>query len=255
MTTGTAHIDPSARVGSGLSHGFNLIIEAGAELGNDVQLGHNVVIHAGTRLGDGVRVGDNAVLGRKPSPGPTSTSKVAADLPPLILGEGCLIGCGAVVYAGTTVGEKSVIADQAFVREDCTIGELVVIGRGSTLENRVAVGSHAKIQSQVYVPTDTIIEDHVFLAPCVVMANDNFMGRTKERFKFRKGPTIRRGARIGANAVLLPGIEIGAEAFVASASVVTRNVPPGKLVMGVPAKVARDVPAREFVDSEETERK
>ncbi|MBF0267954.1 MAG: N-acetyltransferase [Alphaproteobacteria bacterium] len=248
MATDSGQIDHTASIGSGFSHGFNLIVGTGVSIGEDVEIGHNVIIHADVVIGNGVRIADNAVLGRKPAPGPTSTAKVAADLPALRIGDHSMVGVGAVIYAGTLIGSKTVIADQAFVRESCVIGDLVIVGRGSTLENRVIVGSHAKIQSQVYIPTDTVIEEHVFLAPCVVMANDNFMGRTKERFKFRKGPTIRRGARIGANAVLLPGVEIGAEAFVASASVVTRDVPPGRLVMGVPAKAVRDVPEREMID-------
>jgi acetyltransferase-like isoleucine patch superfamily enzyme len=94
------------------------------------------------------------------------------------------------------------------------------------------------------------VEDHVFIAPGVYTTNDNFMGRTAERFKYRKGPTIRHGARIGANTTLLPGIEIGREAFVAAGSVVTRNVPPATLVMGVPARLVRSVPDREWAENQ-----
>ena len=76
------------------------------------------------------------------------------------------------------------------------------------------------------------------------------MGRTERRHALKKGPTVRRGARVGGAAVLLPGIEVGEEAFVGAGAVVIADVPPGKLVVGVPARVLRDVPADELLDAE-----
>jgi acetyltransferase-like isoleucine patch superfamily enzyme len=225
-------IDPAAQIGEGCHIGHNAVVLAGARIGAGCDLGHNVVVHAGTVLGEGVVVGDNAVLGKQPRPSPTSTVKIRDSLPGLVLADGCSIGAGAVVYAGTTVGRQTMIADQAFVRERCTIGDYV------------------KIQTGAYVTAYMTIEDHVFLAPGVYTTNDNFMGRTEERFKFRKGPTIRYGARVGANTTLLPGIEIGREAFVAAGSVVTRDVAPATLVMGVPARPVRPVPEREWAENQ-----
>ena len=91
------------------------------------------------------------------------------------------------------------------------------------------------------------LEDDVFIAPCVVTTNDNFMGRTERRHELRKGPTIRRGARVGGGAVLLPGVEIGEEAFVGAGAVVTKDVPPRAVVVGNPARVLRDVPEDELL--------
>jgi acetyltransferase-like isoleucine patch superfamily enzyme len=169
------------------------------------------------------------------------------ELPPLEIGAGTTIGSGAVLYAGSHIGADCLIADQSFVREKCVIGDAVIVGRGVTVENETTIGSYTKIQSQSYITAWMTIEDHVFIAPCVVTTNDNFMGRTAERFKYRKGPTIRQGARVGANTTLLPGITVGREAFVAAGSVVTRDVPDGTLVMGSPARAVRAVPEREFV--------
>jgi acetyltransferase-like isoleucine patch superfamily enzyme len=91
------------------------------------------------------------------------------------------------------------------------------------------------------------LEDNVFIAPCVVTTNDNFMGRTERRHALRKGPTIRRGARVGGGAVLLPGIEVGEEAFVGAGAVVLDDVPPRALVVGNPARRIRDVPDEELL--------
>lgn len=240
----TAQVDPSCQLGQ------NVVVMDHARLGPGVVLGHNVVIHPGTVLGEGVTVGDNSVLGRLPRPAKTSTLQRSTDLPPLEVGAGTAIGSGVVLYAGTRIGRDCLIADQSFIREKCTIGDAVIIGRGVTVENETSIGSFTKVQSQAYITAWTTIEEHVFIAPCVVTTNDNFMGRTAERFKYRKGPTIRRGARVGANTTLLPGVTIGCEAFVAAGSVVTRDVPDKTLVMGSPARPVRAVPEREFVDNQ-----
>lgn len=243
-------VDATADLGPGCQLGHNVVIMEDAQLGQNVIVGHNVVIYPGTRLGDGVTVGDNSVLGRPPKPAKTSTIKVAADIPPLEVGPGTTIGTGVVLYAGTHIGADCLIADQSFIREKCTIGDAVIVGRGVTVENETSVGSYVKIQSQSYIASWTTVEDHVFIAPCVVTSNDNYMGRTEERFKYRKGPTMKRGARVGANTTLLPGVTVGREAFVAAGSIVTRDVPDAMLVMGSPARPVRGVPEREFADNQ-----
>ena len=245
-----ATIHPTAQVGKGCTLGQNVVIGENVRLGEEVSVGHNVVIHAGTVIGDKVSIGDNAILGQQPRPSATSTVRITEPLPPLQIGYACRVGTGAIIYAGSTIGQESMIADQAFVRERCAIGDLVIVGRSVTVENNTTIGDYTKIQSGAYITAYMTIEDHVFIAPCVVTTNDNFMGRTQERFKHRQGPTIRHGARVGANAILLPGVVIGREAFVAAGSVVTRDVPEGKLVRGVPARVVRDVPENEYVEKQ-----
>ena len=100
-----------------------------------------------------------------------------------------------------------------------------------------------------YITAHSTIEDSVFIAPCVQTTNDNFMGRTERRHELRKGPTIRRGARIGGGAVLCPGIEVGEEAFVGAGAVVVKDVPPRMVVVGNPARVLREVPLEELLDA------
>jgi acetyltransferase-like isoleucine patch superfamily enzyme len=76
------------------------------------------------------------------------------------------------------------------------------------------------------------------------------MGRTEKRLAEMRGCTIRRGARVGGGAHILPGLEIGEEAFIATGSVVTRDVPPRAVVMGVPARPVRDVPDEELLENQ-----
>jgi UDP-2-acetamido-3-amino-2,3-dideoxy-glucuronate N-acetyltransferase len=140
-----------------------------------------------------------------------------------------------------------IVGDQACVRERVTVGDDVVIGRGSLVENDTTVGAGTKIQAMAYITAYSTLEDDVFIAPCVQTTNDNFMGRTEQRHALVKGPTIRRGARIGGGAVLCPGVEIGEEAFVGAGAVVVRDVPPRVVVVGNPARVLREVPEEELL--------
>jgi acetyltransferase-like isoleucine patch superfamily enzyme len=103
------------------------------------------------------------------------------------------------------------------------------------------------VQANAYVTAYSTLEEDVFLAPCVVTTNDNFMGRTERRHELRKGPTIRRGSRIGGGAVLLPGIEIGEEAFVGAGAVVLHDVPARAVVVGNPARQIREVRDEELL--------
>jgi acetyltransferase-like isoleucine patch superfamily enzyme len=210
------------------------------------EIAETAVVYPGTVVGEGCRILDYAVVGKQPTLSPRSTAK-REELPPLELGAGTIVSTGAVVFAGTTIGARVVVGDQACVRERCTIGEDVVIGRGSLVENDTSVGAMTKIQAHAYVTAYSLLEEDVFIAPCVITTNDNFMGRTEKRRALVKGPTIRRGARVGGGAVLLPGIEIGAEAFVGAGAVVIRDVPPRAVVVGNPARQIREVPDEELL--------
>jgi acetyltransferase-like isoleucine patch superfamily enzyme len=207
----------------------------------------SAVVYPGTEIGAAVVIEDNAVVGKQPTLGQASTTR-REELAPLVLGSGARILAGAVVFAGSRLGNDVIVGDQACVRERCEIGDRVVIGRGSLVENDTTVGARTRIQANAYVTAYSELEDDVFIAPGVVTTNDNFMGRTEERLGLMRGPVIRRGARIGGGAVLLPGIEIGEEAFVGAGAVVLRDVPARAVVVGNPARQIREVPESELLE-------
>jgi acetyltransferase-like isoleucine patch superfamily enzyme len=209
-------------------------------------IAETAIVYPGTVIGEGCQILDYAVVGKQPTLSPRSTAK-REELPRLELGAGTIVSTGAVVFAGTTVGERVVVGDQACVRERCTIGDDVVIGRGSLVENDTSVGALTKIQAHAYITAYSLLEENVFIAPCVITTNDNFMGRTEKRHELVKGPTIRRGARIGGGAVLLPGIEVGEEAFVGAGAVVLRDVPARAVMVGSPARQIREVQEEELL--------
>ena len=209
----------------------------------------SATVYPGTKLGEGVKVLEHAVVGKQPSLSPRSTAK-RDPLEPAVIGDGTIVSTGAVVFAGTTIGARVILGDQSCVRERVVVGDDVVIGRGSLVENDTTIGAMTKIQAEAYITAYSTLEEHVFIAPCVVTTNDNFMGRTERRHELIKGPTIRRGARIGGGAVLLPGLEIGEEAFVGAGAVVTRSVEPRMLVVGNPARVMRAVAEDELLENQ-----
>jgi len=207
------------------------------------------IVYPGTVLGEGVKVFEYAVVGKQPSLSPRSTAK-PTELPPAQIGDGTVVSTGAVVFAGSQIGARVILGDQSCVRERVVIGDDVVIGRGSLVENDTTIGAMSKIQAEAYITAYSTLEEQVFIAPCVVTTNDNFMGRTERRHALRKGPTIRRGARVGGGAILLPGVEIGEEAFVGAGAVVTKDIEARMLVVGSPARVMRPVAEDELLENQ-----
>jgi acetyltransferase-like isoleucine patch superfamily enzyme len=212
------------------------------------EVADTAIVFPGTVLGDGCKILDYAVVGKQPTLSPRSTTK-REELPPLQLGPGTIVSTGAIVFAGSRVGARVIVGDQACLRERCEVGDDVVIGRGSLIENDSTVGARTKIQAMAYVTAYSTLEEDVFIAPCVQTSNDNFMGRTERRHELRKGPTIRRGARVGVGAVLCPAVEIGEEAFVGAGAVVVGDVAPRVVVVGNPARVLREVSPDELLSA------
>jgi acetyltransferase-like isoleucine patch superfamily enzyme len=209
----------------------------------------SAIVHPGTVLGEGVKVLENAVVGKQPTLSPRSTAK-RDPLPPTELGAGTVVSSGAIVFAGSRLGARVIVGDQSCVRERVTVADDVVIGRGALVENDTTIGELTRIQAEAYITAYSTIEDRVFVAPCVVTTNDNFMGRTEKRLELMRGPTIRRGARIGGGAILCPGVEVGEEAFVGAGAVVTKDVPARSVVVGNPARVLREVSPDELLDAD-----
>jgi UDP-2-acetamido-3-amino-2,3-dideoxy-glucuronate N-acetyltransferase len=222
-----------------------LLIGEGVQLGEGVSFGAYVVVHPGTVIGDGCVIEDHAVLGKRPRL--AAHSRTRGEIGALVLGEGATVGAGAVVFAGASVAEDAILGDQSFVRERASIGARSVIGRGCVVDNDVRVGQRARVQSEVYLTAFTVVEDDVFVGPGAITTNDDTMARHGAEAPLR-GPVMRRACRVGGGSVIVPGVEIGEEAFVAAGAVVTRDVPARAVVMGVPARVMGEVPEQDLLE-------
>ena len=229
----------------------NVTIEKNVIIGNNCQIGYNVVIRSGSIIGNNVRIDDNTIIGKLPMKASLSTLKEDKYLTPTTIEKNCLIGANTVIYIGANIAHDVMVADLASIRENTFIGKYTIIGRGVTIENYVSIGKRCKLESNCYITAHSHLYDYVFIAPGVLTSNDNYLGRTEERLIHIQGVTVKRGGRIGAGAVILPGKIIGEDALVAAGSVVTKDVPARKVVMGMPARVIRDVPEGQLIKNQE----
>lgn len=160
-----------------------------------------------------------------------------------IIGDNSIIRSGTIIYPNVKIGNNFKTGHNVLIRDEVEIGDNVLIGTNVVIEGRVKIGNNVSIQTGAYVPTDVIIEDNVFIGPHVVMTNDKYPIREpglkiKESLSGRlAGPILRKGASLGANCTILPGVEIGEGAMVAAGAVVTKDVGAWKLATGVPAKI------------------
>lgn len=242
-------IAKEAQLGKNIKIGNYTIIEKDVVLGNNCTIGNNVTIYRGTKIGNNVRIDDNTIIGKQPMKAVTSAITEDKNQPPSMIGDGCIIGTSTVIYAGCKIGKNCLIADLSSIRENVKMGEKTIIGRGVAVENYCNIGSYCKLETNVYITAYSEIEDYVFIAPGVVTSNDNFAGRSKERFKHFKGITVKKGGRIGVQATILPGRTIEEDGFVGAGSTVTKNVPTKKIVIGNPAKVVRDVQEKQLLEN------
>ncbi len=244
------HKDDSAVTGKNVKIGYNSYIGPGVKIGDGCLIGCGVVIHEGVRIGSNVRIDDNAVLGKYPMRAANSATTKDQQLPALEISDDCIIGTSAVIYRGAKLGKRVLVADLSTLRENVEIGNYTIIGRGVAVENFCRIGAYCKLETNVYITAYSEIGDRVFVAPCVATSNDNFVGRTEERFKHFKGVTVKKGARIGVGAVILPGKVIGEDALIAAGALLTRDAEPRRIIAGVPAKDFREVPAEQLLENQ-----
>ncbi len=243
-------IAPNASIGEGTSIGAFSVIGENVTIGAGCQIGHHVVIHEHTTIGDHVRIDDHTTIGKQPMRSPNSAVTADKIQPAAQIGNRCLVGASVILYAGCTLGEKVLVADLATVREEVTVGDFTIIGRGVAVENKCTIGRYCKLETNVYLTAYSTVEDRVFIAPGVLTSNDNFVGRTEERFKHFKGVTVKRGGRLGVGSVMLPGVVVDEDALIAAGAVLTKDANPHIIYAGLPAKEFRAVPEEQKLDNQ-----
>ncbi len=225
--------------------GSNVVIMDEVEIGEDCRIGNNVVIYPKTSLGRGVTILDNAVLGRLPLSAGNISRPLPGDYQPLRIGDHSVIGACVVLYTGTRIANNVLICDLSSVREACDIDEFVVLGRGVMVQPETRIGARTRIMDMCHLPGDMVIEEDVFFSVLVGAASENSLGRAGDEVTLKRGgPHVKRGAYVGVGAIMLPQTTIGENAVVGAGALVTRDVPPETVVMGVPARVVRSVAPR-----------
>ena len=230
-----SNISTNAKVAGTVVIHDDVIIEEGAVIHDFVVLYPHTIIHKN------VEVYDHCVIGKLPtSPGSVSR-KLKLEYKGTVIHENSILCPGSIVYSGTEIGNNTLLGDNCSIREDCTIGSYCIISRNVSINYETSVGDHTKIMDNTHITGNMRIGHHVFISVLVATTNDNTMGRSEYGEDHVKGPVIEDYVTIGAGANILPNVRVGENSIVGASALVTRDVPPGKVVMGVPAKVIRDV--------------
>jgi acetyltransferase-like isoleucine patch superfamily enzyme len=185
------------------------------------------------RIGAGAQVFEPVTLGF-----PSRENLNKTGFSGVTIGDRAIIRSGTIIYCDVSIGNDFSCGHNVLIREKTRVGDRVSVGTASIIEGETTIGDDVNLQSLVYIPTDTTIGNRVFIGPNTILTNDRY---PPKRIGGLQGPTLSDGVAVGANATILPGICIGEGALIAAGAIVTRDVPPHKLAIGVPAKI-RDLP-------------
>lgn len=217
------------------------VIHKGAMIEENVIIHDFVVVYPNVVIKKGAEIFDHCVIGKEPkAPGCTSR-KIESDLGQTVIGENTILSPGCTVYSGTTIGSHSLLGDNCSIREKCTIGNYCIVSRNVSVNYNTSIGDRSKIMDNSHITGNAVIEEDVFISVLVATTNDNTMGRTEYGEDHVGGPHIKRRTTIGAAANILPNVVIGENCVVGAGALVTKSIPDHKVVMGVPARVIRDV--------------
>lgn len=197
------------------------IIKDGAKIGKKTRIGEFCIIYPNVEIGDNCVISDHVIIGS-----PDKKEKT-------IIGPDSIIRSGSVIYHGVKIGKEFRTGHNVLIRENTTIGENSLVGTNSVIDGNCKIGNKVSIQTNAYITWGSVIGDKVFIAPCVVTTNDLYPPSKGVELM---GPVINDGATVGANSILLPGVVIGKNAVVGAGAVVTKDVQPGIVVIGIPAR-------------------
>ncbi len=195
----------------------------------------NAKISPNVHLSDDTEIGDYVIIGEPPRGKSHGDANARAGELETRIGARAVIRSHTVIYAGNIIGDDFQTGHGALIREENQIGNNVSIGSHSIVEHHVKIGNGVRLHSNVFVPEFSILEDECWLGPNVVLTNARYPRSRKVKEELR-GPTIRRGAKIGANATILPGVTVGENALVGAGAVVVADVPANAVVVGNPAR-------------------
>jgi len=194
-------------------------------------MSHTRHIYPNVSIGSGGTLGDFTIIGEPPR------GKAAGELP-TVIGAGAIIRSHTVVYAGNRIGDRFETGHGVLIREENQIGHEVSIGSHTVVEHHVVIGDSVRIHSNAFIPEYSVLEAECWIGPGVIFTNARYPRSLKTKARLQ-GPVIKSRAKIGAGAVLLPGVTVGQDALVGAGAVVVSDVPDRAVVVGNPARVIK----------------
>jgi len=241
----SVHLDKEVELGTGCR------IEAGSKLffkvklSNNVWISFNTIIFGPVEVGEGTYIGPNCIIGYpkrsilKAKIKKESLKENLKNNDLVTIGRNCIIRSGCIIYSNVKIGDEVEFGHNVLVRENVEIGNKSLIGTNSVIDGYCQLGENVSIQTNAYICSYSKIEDYAFLGPCSVLLNDKYAAQKETQLI---GPIIKKGASIGGNSTIMPGVTIGEGALIGALSIVTKDVPPKSIYAGVPAKKLRNIP-------------
>lgn len=234
-------INKNAKISNKAKIPDTVVIHEDVIVEDNVVLHDYVVLYPGTVIKKGVEIYDNCVIGKLPTTPGSTARTYSSEYGQTVIGENSILCPGVVIYTGTTIGHNTLLGDNCSIREKCSVGDYCIISRNVSVNYETTIGNYTKIMDNSHITGNMKIGNHVFISVLVASTNDNSMGRDDNATENLLGPVVEDYVTIGAGASLLPGVVVGENSIVGASALVTKNVPAGKVVMGVPAKIVRDI--------------
>jgi len=216
------------------------VIREGVVIGDDVVIHPHVVIEPGVTIGDRTEIFPGAYIGKEPK-GAGAMARAPEFERRVAIGAECSIGPHSVIFYDVEIGANTLLGNGASIREKCRIGSRCIIASYVTVNYNTVIGNRTKIMDLTHITGNCRIGNDVFVSLTVGMTNDNSMDRSPYDASTIHGPIIEDGAAIGAGATLIANVRVGKGAMVGAGAVVTRDIPDNVLVMGIPARIVRDL--------------
>lgn len=218
-----------------------VILHDNINVEDNVVIHDYVVIYPNTTIKEGVEIYDHCVLGKRPTSPGCVERNLKDKYESLIIGENTILCPSVVLYTGTQIGNNTLLGDFCSIREECEVGNNCIISRNVSVNYNTKIGNNTKIMDNTHLTGDMRIGNNVFISVLVATTNDNTMGREAYDAGRVYGAVIEDNVTIGAAANILPNITIGYNAIVGAGAVVTKDVPQNTVVMGIPAKIVKNV--------------
>ena len=221
-----------------------VIIGNGVIISENVYISPGVKIYGNVKIKSGTYIGENCIIGHPTTEELNGIIESKSSIREfrggkITIGKNCKIRANTIIYSNVKMGNDCQTGHNVLIREETTIGNSTLIGTNCVIDGKTKIGERVSIQTGVYIPLFSEIGDSVFMGPFSKLTNDKYMKRKEYKLK---GSIIEDDVSLGANSVILPGLQIRKGTMVGAGAVVTKNTEKDDIIVGNPARILKKVP-------------